>query len=432
LTLNLGVRYARDNGFLPEQCRVASRAPLDVVFPAQCFPFTQFKIWNPVSPRLHVAYDVTGDGKTLLKAGWGVYVHQRGIDELQMANALADSVATYTWHDNNGNKLFDPGEVNFDPNGSDFVARRVEVGQALSGAVPNPNEREPMTDEFSVSFERQLIPNLAVRATGIYSREHNTYRVQNNKRPYDVYNIPVTARDPGPDGRLNTADDPGTTVTYWEYPVEYQGAAFQEPMLVNDKRSEGNYKSIEVAASKRMSNRWMMMASYSATKLHVPFVANTAGLTDFTGGGGLTVILATFDPNAEIFSANNTWEWIGRLSGAYVFPGDVTMSTNFEQRSGDPWARQVSVTGGRTIPQNRQRVEPIGARRLDTINILNVRAEKGVRLAGGQRVAVQLNIYNALNSNTATAVTPLSGPNFNIPTAIVRPRLAEVGLTYSF
>src|SRR5712691_11678678 len=86
LSLNLGVRYAHDNGFLPEQCRVASRAPLDVVFPAQCFPFTQFNVWNPVSPRMHAAYDVTGDGKTLIKGGWGMYVHQRGIDELQMGN----------------------------------------------------------------------------------------------------------------------------------------------------------------------------------------------------------------------------------------------------------------------------------------------------------------------------------------------------------
>ena len=434
LSLNLGVRYAHDNGFLPEQCRVASRAPLDVVFPAQCYPFIQFNIWKPVSPRMHFAYDVTGDGKTLIKGGWGMYVHQRGIDELQMGNALADSVATYTWHDLNSNKKFDVGEVNFDPNGPDFVARRVEVGQALSGAVPNPNEKEPMTDEFSASFERELIPNFAVRATGIYSREHNTYRVQNNKRPYDVYNIPVTARDPGPDGRLGTADDPGTTLTYWEYPVAYQGVAFQEPMLINHKGSEGNYRSVEVAASKRMSNRWMLMASYSATKLHVPFVSNTAGLTDFTGGGGLTVVLATFDPNAEIFAENNTWEWLGRMSGAYIAPWDVLFSANFESRSGDPWARQVSIAnaGGRTIPQNRQRVEPIGARRLPTINILNLRAEKGFLLGAARRVALQVNIYNVLNINTETAVTPLSGPNFLVPTTITRPRLAEVGLTYTF
>ncbi len=432
LSLNLGVRYAHDNGFLPEQCRVASRPPLDVVFPAQCFPFIQFKIHQPVSPRVHFAYDVRGDGRTVVKGGWGLYAHQRGIDELQMANELADSITTYRWNDRNGNRLFDLGEVNFDPNGPDFVARRKEVGQALSGAVPNPNERQPGTSELSISVEQELMPNFAVRVSGIYASTYDTYRVQNNKRPYDAYTIPVTNPDPGPDNRLGTADDPGTTVTYWEYPTAYQGVAFQEPMLINDEPSDGTYKSIEIAASKRMSNRWMMMASYSATKLNVPYVANTAGLTDFTGGGGLTVILATFDPNAEIFAENKTWEWLGRLSGAYVFPWDVLVSANFEHRSGDPWARQVSFTGGRTIPQLRVRVEPISSRRLSNLNILNTRFEKSLRIGAGHRVALQVNIYNTLNVNTETGVTPLSGPSFLIPTGITRPRLAEVGLTYTF
>ena len=46
------------------------------------------------------------------------------------------------------------------------------------------------------------MPNLAVRVTGIYSKTFNFQRLQNNKRPYDVYTIPITSADPGPD---NTA-----------------------------------------------------------------------------------------------------------------------------------------------------------------------------------------------------------------------------------
>jgi len=432
LTLSLGLRYAHDNGFLPEQCREASPPPLDVVFPAQCYPRIQFNVWNPITPRIHAAYDVTGDGRTVLKGGWGLYGHLRGIDELQMANELADSIATYTWHDTNGNKLFDRGEVNFDRNGPDFVSRRVEVGQALSGAVPNPNEKEPMSHEVSLSVERQLFSNLAVRVTGIYSRTTDTYRVQNNKRPYDSYTIPVTNRDPGPDGRLGTADDPGTSLTYWEYPTALRGTAFQEPMLINDRKSDSDYRSFEVAVSRRLVNRWMFMGSYSATKLNIPYVANTAGVTDFTGGGGLTVILATYDPNAEIFAANKTWEWLARASGAYIFPAQVQVSANFEHRSGDPWARQVSFTGGATIPQIRLRVEEIGARRLPNLNILHMRIEKSFQLIEGQRLALQANVYNVLNINKALGVTPLSGPNFLIPTSITPPRIAELGITYSF
>ena len=32
----------------------------------------------------------------------------------------------------------------------------------------------------------------------------NIYRIQNNLRPYEAYNIPVTNRDPGPDGEVGT------------------------------------------------------------------------------------------------------------------------------------------------------------------------------------------------------------------------------------
>lgn len=201
LTLNLGVRYAHENKALPEQCRVAAAPPLDVVFPAECFPEVQFKIWNSVVPRLHAVYDFTGDGRTVIKGGWGRFAHLRYVDEIQMANENAHTLALFRWHDLNGNKLYDPGEMNLDRNGPDFLFTRLEVGETDAGAVPNPNEKQPITDEFSLSVERELIRDFAVRVTGVYSRNINTYRLQNNLRPYGVYSIPITNADPGPDGR---------------------------------------------------------------------------------------------------------------------------------------------------------------------------------------------------------------------------------------
>ena len=86
----------------------------------------------------------------------------------------------------------------------------------------NPNEKQPKQDEFSVSLERELVANLAIRVTGVYSRAMNTYRIQNNLRPYEAYNIPITNRDPGPDGEVGTADD-GGLVTYYEFPTDVAG-----------------------------------------------------------------------------------------------------------------------------------------------------------------------------------------------------------------
>jgi hypothetical protein len=108
------------------------------------------------------------------------------------------------------------------------------------------------------------------------------------------------------------------------------------------------------------------------------------------------------------------------------------MSANFEHRSGTPWARLVSARGGQQVPSQTLRVEPIGTRRLPNLNLLNLRAEKSVRLLRSQKIAVRLNVYNALNINTLLTVNQLSGPSFLTPTSIAPPRIAELSATYTF
>jgi hypothetical protein len=41
-------------------------------------------------------------------------------------------------------------------------------------------------------------------------------------------------------------------------------------MPINDPNASQDYKGMEVAIFKRLSNRWQFMGSYSATKKNIP------------------------------------------------------------------------------------------------------------------------------------------------------------------
>ena len=426
LTLNIGLRYNYENGYVAAGCREAADPPGDVPNPAQCFDKVPFKTYKALSPRLRAAYDLAGNGKTVVKGGWGRYHKLRYTDELQTANRNVITTTLYRWRDLNGNRNYDPGETNLNLNGPDFLSQTLSgQGGALANGVANLDETQPYTDEYSVQFERELMPNFAMRLTGAHSRALNQERLANLRRPYELYSIPITNRDPGPDGTAGTADDPpGTTITYFEYPRELSGSAFQVATIVNDDKANQKYSTVEIAVAKRLSNKWHLMSSYSATKRDVPLPNNVGGGTSFGAN--------TQDPNAEIFAADRNWEWLGRLSGSYLFPYGLQTSANFEHRSGLPWARTALFRGGVTIPSITLPVEPIGSRRLPNINLLDLRVEKRLNLPRRQQLQLQMNVFNATNINSVTSITQQSGPNFGLATAIVLPRIVAFSAHYIF
>jgi hypothetical protein len=371
-------------------------------------------------PRLRAAWNIFGDGKTSLKGGWGRFARIHYTEDSQLYNRNLALSTTFTWRDLDGNKDFNIGEANLDPNGPDFVS---STGTAALANVQNADLKQPYSDEYSLTLERELLQNVAVRITGLYTRTGNPFRINNPRRPYEVYSIPVTRPDPGPDGSVGTSDDPGRTITYSDYPAAYAGIAFNENVYINDDRAKQNFKSLEVAVSRRLANGWQFQGSYSGTKKHIPLVSSGTASSN-------TVLNNT--PNDEINSLDDTWESLTRVSAAYNVPHiAVLLSGNFEHRSGDYFARTALISGGVRIPSLTLRMEPIRANQMSDVNLLDFTIQKMFRVSRRQ-ATVRMNIYNAMNVGTVTSMTIQSGSNYGKATEILLPRIIELSASLAF
>ena len=403
-TINAGVRFEGYDVYIPAQSKPAGR-----FYPAGEFEAVDVVKWNSWAPRIGVAYPLDEGNRTVMKAtyGWFNYAIQANYADAFNNNASAST--TYRWNDLNGNRDYDDGE---------FGAFVTATGART--AAPNPDLKQPRTHEVTASLERQIANNFSARASYVYRREVDRYRTVNVLRPYEAYNIAIPGVDPGPDGIVGTADD-GRPVTYYEYAASYAGSAFIRNMEMNVPGYANNFHSVEVAAQKRMSNRWQLVTSLLATRID-----QWRGSTAALAGPPVT-------PNEELFFPKiKYWEWSYKLAGSYDLPYDMQVAATFNSQSGDVWGREVRFTNG--LVRSAQLivyVEDPASNRLPTQNLLNFRFEKRQKLWRG-RAAFQFDLFNVTNTNVETGVVIRSGSTFGNVTGIIPPRVVRLGVSYSF
>src|SRR5262249_55485481 len=215
-------------------------------------------------------------------------------------------------------------------------------------------------------------------------------------------NIPITRRDPGPDGILNNADD-GGRVTIYDYDPAYRGATFVGNMRVN--RSEADYyNTLEVTFNKRNSNRWGGLTSFAATKNHRRIAAASGQLQT---------------PNDDQFVLDQTWDWVYKAVGSYRLPADVMVSGVFDLVSGTSGQRtyifrSADPDGGtplRQLSTVTMRLEPYGAQVGPVRPAANIRLSKFVQLKRGS-LQFSLDALNAFNTNAFWNMDFASGPTF--------------------
>ena len=71
VTLNFGVRWERYHNFYPEQTREAGE--FSAIFPEKTYPKQDVLTWIDTVPRVGAAWDVMGNGKTVVKGSFGLF-----------------------------------------------------------------------------------------------------------------------------------------------------------------------------------------------------------------------------------------------------------------------------------------------------------------------------------------------------------------------
>ena len=405
LTLNMGLRYESNYGWMPETCQ-----PQTAFIAAQCFDaINGAPDWKAVNPRFSVVYDLLGDGSTALKFAANRYVVPVGVQVVGRVNPVRSTSDTRQWRPQS--RCGEASTTGCDRNG-DLVPQLNELGPS-SGYNLGTTSRYaegydwPNANEYTVEVQRQLPGNIML--SGGYTRreKRNQLGERNVAVPTDSY-IPLTVTE------VNSRQ----TVTVYNQNPALRGRI--DTVWDNYSEMDSTYNGGDVTISKRLSNGWMMTGGISMGK-NVGYV----GVADLN------------NPNSKPFSRGIQGDDVPvafNMSGLYELPYGISLSGSYQFQSGFPELTTVSV-GSNTVAltQGTQTVivKERGDVRYPSLNQLDISLRKAIRM-GNRVLQPRLDIYNLTNNATIRTWVTQMGTTYHRPSVIQRGTLIKAGFHYDF
>ena len=440
VTAQLGIRY----DFNHDQAlasTVAANPLMPALLPALNFagadPGVKF---NNISPRLGLTYNLTGDGKSLVKANYAMYWGQVGTGGVSsIVNPVTRVSIRYPWQDLNGDKFVQANELTITNGGRNFLALTGNWDPANPSSPTTPNSVSPdykndRTDEFILGFDREIGAGFAAGVNYVWRRYTNfTFDDTLGLSPSDYVAInftPTTASCPA----AQNARCP--QVTYYQ-------PAFQLPVaqvrsnFTTDQYNR-TFNGLEVTTRKRMANHWLMNASFSYNSTivnngYAGAFANTIGEdpTNLTARNGFQYDYASAGSGLGNIYVNS--KYLFKISGLYQLPFAVNVSAFYNARQGYPFEASVqspSRANGAGIATVL--LDPVGENRLPTFQNLDFHVERPIKV-NNMRFTPSLDVFNIGNGNTILALqrTQNSAIANNI-SQIVAPRVARLGVRVSW
>ena len=423
LALEVGLRADWWGGGYPAQENEPgawSAAFRDFGIPRQTVGDSGLVSWFGVAPRLGVNYQLTGDGRTLLRMSAGRYLHQLGSSVPDYGNPNARASAKFRFEDRNFNALVDEGEVDFSAPLSVFIPVLNEV---------DPDLKQPSTDELTLGMHRELAHGITLGLTGVLRRERDLIEDTDVGVPESAW-LPVPHLDPGRDFVRGSADD--TPLTLW---LQHPATLGQSRYRLENPGIGSSYRGLILEARKRYSSGWQLLASLTLSRS----IGWLPGPGDQVNEGtGFSGPLFNNPNHGELHQGRTFWDrpFIARISGSYRLPWGFAVAGSFRAHSGWPNYRSVIFTetlDGRPLPQGSTEVvvEPPGAARSPAVPLLDLRLDHRLELPGRTELSTFFDVFNALNGNHVVGEGSRDD-SFGAVVGILPPRVARVGLRLRF
>ena len=437
LTLNLGVRFDYLNAHIPAQNFQAGQFIGARSFAA----IDNVPNWKDISPRLGVAYDLSGDGRTALKASLGRYVAGETLNiaaNINPSNTISPS-SFRSWVDADGDYVPDADLTNPEANGEVGPLANASFGQPIVTRRWDPDVLEGWGKrgydwEFSAALQHELTPGVGMNVSyhrrwyGLFYGGRTFVRLPDMA----IDNLAVTPNDFDPycftepvDARLPSGGGNQVCELFDVTPEKF-GLVDE---LVTYKGNFGDpsqtYNGVDVTFNARLANG------------------------AFLGGGvstGKTVLDQCFvvDSPQEMRFCKTTTPFLTqvKLHGNYVLPWDVQVSGTFQNIPGAEISATHTVTsaeaaetlgrplagGVRTV---RHQLIPPFTEYENRISQMDVRLGKIFRMEQF-RIHAMFDIYNLFNANSILSMNTTYGPVWLQPIQILDGRLFKFGVQIEF
>jgi hypothetical protein len=449
-TLNYGLRYDRFMAGFPEQ-----HAGPALLTPTRNITFPEKRgvvNFHDISPRIGIAYDLFGTGRTAIKSAFGRYPDSWGGIKLDAVNPIRNLAieTTRSWTDTNRNfvpdcDLLNPlvnGECGAMANAGFGAVANVAPGAVVGrGGVVSLNDPDMLngwgkreyTWGFMAGVQHQLIPRVSAEVSYNRRSYQNLVVTQNRATTaadYDPFSItaPMDPRLPGGGGyvidglfdikpeKFGQIDNFITRASTLGKKIEY-------------------WHGMDVSINARLGAGMLLQGGTSTGRA----VRDDCQIRPLLG-------------NPSLLYCHVAEAWLTRikLSGAYTLPRvdiQVSGSLRSEPAPGERTPRQ-EIAANLQVPTAEVRRslgrDLAGGARNVTVNLLQPGTQYGeranqldLRLAkvlrfAGTRTTVSADIFNVLNSNAVQGQNSTYGPAWQQPTAVLIARFVKFSVLFDF